>query len=210
MCITKKKGQKVNRTTQNDESADSSSDSENDNASNAVSKVYRVSKIHKTKNATKDDTPRMKIKVRASKNATPFKIKALPDSGATKTIIAHILAREHNVRIKQSKDKLFAANDTQLACEGHCAIWLDEIKTEALISSTLTSELIISWTDLVRLDVISANFPSRQAYHTAAPVTTNPPSSIPLDDLIEHFGDCLLYTSPSPRDKRQTRMPSSA
>ena len=23
-------------------------------------------------------------------------------------------------------------------------------------------------------------------------------------------GDCLLYTSPSPRDKRQTRMPSSA
>ena len=23
-------------------------------------------------------------------------------------------------------------------------------------------------------------------------------------------GDCLLYTSPSPRDKRQSRMPSSA
>ena len=40
-------------------------------------------------------------------------------------------------------------------------------------------------------------------------------------DLIERFGspeavlnanpsDCLLYTSPSPRDKRQSRMPSSA
>ena len=26
----------------------------------------------------------------------------------------------------------------------------------------------------------------------------------------EHFKDCLLYTSPSPRDKRQSRMPSSA
>ena len=25
-----------------------------------------------------------------------------------------------------------------------------------------------------------------------------------------HFEDCLLYTSPSPRDKRQSRMPSSA
>ena len=24
------------------------------------------------------------------------------------------------------------------------------------------------------------------------------------------YGDCLLYTSPSPRDKRQSRMPSSA
>ena len=26
----------------------------------------------------------------------------------------------------------------------------------------------------------------------------------------EHQNDCLLYTSPSPRDKRQSRMPSSA
>ena len=28
--------------------------------------------------------------------------------------------------------------------------------------------------------------------------------------LIEEVGGCLLYTSPSPRDKRQSRMPSSA
>ena len=27
---------------------------------------------------------------------------------------------------------------------------------------------------------------------------------------IERFYPCLLYTSPSPRDKRQSRMPSSA
>ena len=31
------------------------------------------------------------------------------------------------------------------------------------------------------------------------------------DDGDDHDGDgCLLYTSPSPRDKRQSRMPSSA
>ena len=29
-------------------------------------------------------------------------------------------------------------------------------------------------------------------------------------DHLEHLSDCLLYTSPSPRDKRQSRMPSSA
>ena len=29
-------------------------------------------------------------------------------------------------------------------------------------------------------------------------------------DVIDVFPDCLLYTSPSPRDKRQSRMPSSA
>ena len=27
---------------------------------------------------------------------------------------------------------------------------------------------------------------------------------------IKQYKDCLLYTSPSPRDKRQSRMPSSA
>ena len=27
---------------------------------------------------------------------------------------------------------------------------------------------------------------------------------------VDHLKDCLLYTSPSPRDKRQSRMPSSA
>ena len=33
----------------------------------------------------------------------------------------------------------------------------------------------------------------------------------PVRMLLFHpFGDCLLYTSPSPRDKRQSRMPSSA
>ena len=32
------------------------------------------------------------------------------------------------------------------------------------------------------------------------------------DDIITAhiYADCLLYTSPSPRDKRQSRMPSSA
>ena len=32
---------------------------------------------------------------------------------------------------------------------------------------------------------------------------------IPLPTRIERY-TCLLYTSPSPRDKRQARMPSSA
>ena len=30
------------------------------------------------------------------------------------------------------------------------------------------------------------------------------------EETVVYFRDCLLYTSPSPRDKRQSRMPSSA
>ena len=31
-----------------------------------------------------------------------------------------------------------------------------------------------------------------------------------LDKVVKDYQGCLLYTSPSPRDKRQSRMPSSA
>ena len=44
---------------------------------------------------------------------------------------------------------------------------------------------------------------------------TEMPTPKKLQDLMEsgqfaRSQDCLLYTSPSPRDKRQSRMPSSA
>ena len=35
-------------------------------------------------------------------------------------------------------------------------------------------------------------------------------ASLTPEDLAKQLKDCLLYTSPSPRDKRQSRMPSSA
>ena len=31
-----------------------------------------------------------------------------------------------------------------------------------------------------------------------------------VEEVVKSIADCLLYTSPSPRDKRQSRMPSSA
>ena len=34
--------------------------------------------------------------------------------------------------------------------------------------------------------------------------------AMPLEDLLAELQGCLLYTSPSPRDQRGSRMPSSA
>ena len=36
------------------------------------------------------------------------------------------------------------------------------------------------------------------------------PITITLNDELDQFGNCLLYTSPSPRDVEESRMPSSA
>ena len=35
-------------------------------------------------------------------------------------------------------------------------------------------------------------------------------SNILEEQPVDKFGDCLLYTSPSPRDVEESRMPSSA
>ena len=44
-----------------------------------------------------------------------------------------------------------------------------------------------------------------------AKLVTNSSDGIIEDaDILIRSGNCLLYTSPSPRDKRQSRMPSSA
>ena len=40
--------------------------------------------------------------------------------------------------------------------------------------------------------------------------TRVPPTMIPGQTIVTPARTCLLYTSPSPRDKRQSRMPSSA
>ena len=37
-----------------------------------------------------------------------------------------------------------------------------------------------------------------------------PEKANPLRERLQQIEICLLYTSPSPRDKRQSRMPSSA
>ena len=69
---------------------------------------------------------------------------------------------------------------------------------------------LITWTDLPNLDLGATqeltvtlevvDFEQR-AYRNHVEIS---------DDSADTYIDCLLYTSPSPRDKRQSRMPSSA
>ena len=57
-----------------------------------------------------------------------------------------------------------------------------------------------------------ARDPSFYSWHAFATTRAveNQVYFLSLNRAGEHFGNCLLYTSPSPRDKRQSRMPSSA
>ena len=57
---------------------------------------------------------------------------------------------------------------------------------------------------------------ARASFHNPISQFVYRATRIPVDGLtrllpaVGRFSVCLLYTSPSPRDKRQSRMPSSA
>ena len=66
---------------------------------------------------------------------------------------------------------------------------------------TVRTAAIAKLTDLAALrELLDANGDSAEAIRVAAETR--------LSELLEQ--DCLLYTSPSPRDQRGSRMPSSA
>ena len=69
---------------------------------------------------------------------------------------------------------------------------------------------------LVAMAPVSAMEPLQRS-HTEADLVTSPPIALDLTSEQDYFGvspanrgGCLLYTSPSPRDVEESRMPSSA
>ena len=134
--------------------AETSEDEEEDHAQ--TSRVYhRVSQI---RNYTRD-TPRVKVEVRAAKHN--FTFKALPDTGATRSIMSLDIANKYNLTIKPTSERLFAADDSRLKCEGSVKLKVDGVRMHLLVSSSLKREIIICWHDLVAMDILPADFPSR-------------------------------------------------
>ena len=67
------------------------------------------------------------------------------------------------------------------------------------------TELAIELAKKLKTEIISCD--SRQFYKELE-IGTCPPTEHQLKEVKHHF--CLLYTSPSPRDRQKSRMPSSA
>ena len=71
--------------------------------------------------------------------------------------------------------------------------FLLSIKVEITLALKIKNVIVIKNKQVIKLTILATNL-----------------DLIILFDKISGAGACLLYTSPSPRDKRQSRMPSSA
>ena len=57
---------------------------------------------------------------------------------------------------------------------------------------------------------VDFEFNNSEEWYQSIPKEVRPRKDQPFYHLLAESNDCLLYTSPSPRDMRRSRMPSSA
>jgi hypothetical protein len=159
---------------------DQSSDwSDEDGAAVSVVTLNTVSAFH--------PTPRIKAEIEG--DGAKFRFRCLPDTGATRTVIASDVARRHGLRpAADQKVKIRAANGNSMACEGTVSIRITyrsrTTHTVALVSSCLSEEVLIGWQDLVGLAVIHEGFPAQ------IKVVRGPDDrQVDLTDIVGRFSD---------------------
>ena len=117
------------------------------------------------------------------------------------------LGAYHNADYRSSSQRLEgyreAMAEAGIAVDEQLMIYTDSFSREAgrtgvsqALASGLSFDAIFCFTDLLAFGALRALADAGR--HT------------PQDVAIASIDNCLLYTSPSPRDKRQSRMPSSA
>ncbi len=109
-------------------------------------------------------TPRIQVTVKPGAKGTPFSHAVLPDSGASTSIISADLAHTYGLHIDPKKTmKLQVVNHAQLACSGSVEAEISfgswSILVSLIVSPAIHGDIILSWHDLVKLNILSPNFP---------------------------------------------------
>jgi len=132
----------------------------------AAASESTISYVHLTrvKASANEETPLLKVKVN-SYEATPFEFQALPDTGATMTIMSRDIVRTHGIKIDQKKKRrILAANKTEIPCDGTAVLQITangrSIQSEVLVSSGMHNQIIVSYGNLRDLKIIHPKFPN--------------------------------------------------
>ena len=190
---------------------------------------HRISMAREDTERLQNPTPRFETTVHpVSRGGRSFDIRALPDTGATVTVISRDIAMQNSLRVTVcTHEKLYAADDSPLDVTGSTLLRINNVPIRALVTESIVNDMLIGWKDLIRLNIIPENFPKPMCNNAVRALTSEkdveraadctrelikdfptvlredfdsgPLKGRPMD--IELRTDCLLYTSPSPRDR---------
>ena len=167
-------------------------------------------KVVKIANPNNRPTPKMQVTVAKLNNGQPIDSAALPDSGATQSIVSQNMVEAAQLRVNpHGAIPIIAADGLELKCEGSAEINLTyedvTAKVTALVSPTVEDEMIVSWHDLIDIGVLHPEFPKRiRIPHetvkaaaevlltkSAEPLYTSEDGKISLEELLTDYKDVL-------------------
>ena len=133
--------------------------------------------------ATKNSpTPKMTLTFSDEHGDGQFSLTAIPDTGATKTLINTKCVQNLNLSNMVWRNKRYnitAANGTKLSCEGTLEIIARNkisatpIHIETLVTDGIREEMLLGWQDLRSLSVIPPAFPEAHAFLAQASNNTS-------------------------------------
>ena len=95
---------------------------------------------------------------------------------------------------------------------GTLSIGVFEINTDSIVLNQIEDVFIISEThnDLIRFNENATDPTYTDGFVNKSGIQISEVDDINVSSTPPHNSFCLLYTSPSPRDRQKSRMPSSA
>jgi transposase InsO family protein len=107
-------------------------------------------------------TPRLSLTLKpVSKPGVRIKILAIPDTGCTQTLVNTKVLKRFNVPLQPTRTKIFSATGNEMNCSGRFQAHIGKHLIDALASSDMSDDMLLSWHDLQRLGVLSEKFPAR-------------------------------------------------
>ena len=99
------------------------------------------------------------------------------------------IVQKHKIPLSPTNERLFVANSEEMPCEGVLTFIAKvnavETRIEALVTSSMSNEILVCWQDLMNLNVIPKDFPCNM-YHINSAVDTSS-----LIDIFRNFDDVL-------------------
>ena len=119
-------------------------------------------------NAFSQDTPYLSLELSDLSLQKKFFVKAVADTGATKSVISYQLVKKFGIPIKKSQHKIKTADGSILPCEGEVNLFVNfqglQDQVSFIVSRAIRDEnVFLGYQDMKKFELLPANFPARIA-----------------------------------------------